>query len=110
MFELRFKEAWRLWRAGDNDAAETVAHELLLEPRLGRFHKAGMHTLLTTSSHNYAEHGLEAVRLYTEISDRNDLTEGERKDITAYLQDANKLLDKARQDQARIDHQIQGKL
>ncbi|RBR21385.1 uncharacterized protein FIESC28_04922 [Fusarium coffeatum] len=109
-FELRFKKAWRLWRAGANDTAETMAKELLLEPRLGRFHKAGMHTLLSTSSNNYVEHGLEAVRLYTEISDRNDLTEDERKDITVYLDDANKLLDKARQDQAKIDHQIQEKL
>ncbi|CAG7563873.1 unnamed protein product [Fusarium equiseti] len=93
MFELRFKEAWRLWRAGDNDAAETVAMDLLLEPRLGIFHKAGIHTLLSTSSNNYIEHGLEAVRLYTEISDRNDLTEDERKDIAS-----------------RIDQQIQEKL
>ena len=69
-----------------------------------------MHTLLSTSSNNYVEHGLEAVRLYTEISDRNDLTEDERKDITVYLDDANKLLDKARQDQAKIDQQIQEKL
>lgn len=69
-----------------------------------------MHTLLSTSSYYYVEHGLEAVRLYTEIFERNDLTEVEREDITVYLDDANKLLDKARQDQARIDHQIQKKL
>jgi hypothetical protein len=110
MFELRYKEAWKLWRQGDNDAAEDMARELLQEPRLGRFHKAGMHMLLSTASHYYVEHALEAVRLLTEISMRNDLTESEREGVAKNLNGANKLLDKARLDQTRIDHEIQKKL
>jgi hypothetical protein len=51
MFELRYKEAWKIWRQGDNDAAEVMARELLQETRLGRFNKAVMHMLLSTGSH-----------------------------------------------------------
>lgn len=82
MFELRYKEAWKIWHQGDNDAAEVMARELLQEPRLGRFHKAGMHMLLSTASHHYLENALEAVRLFTEISMRNDLTDSEREGVS----------------------------
>ncbi|KAI6750915.1 hypothetical protein HG530_014365 [Fusarium avenaceum] len=107
MFELRYKEAWKIWRQGDNKAAEVMARELLQEPRFGRFHKAGMHMLLSTASHYYLENALEAVRLFTEISMRNDLTDSEREGIAKSLNSANKLLDRARLDRTRIDHEIQ---
>ncbi|KAF5677585.1 hypothetical protein FHETE_1636 [Fusarium heterosporum] len=107
MFEIRYNEAWKVWRQGDNDAAETMASDLLQEPRLGRFHQAGMHMLLSTASHYYVEHALEGVRLFTEISARQDLTDAERAGITRNLNAANRLLDKARLDQTRIDYEIQ---
>ncbi|KAM0232896.1 hypothetical protein ACHAP5_010558 [Fusarium lateritium] len=110
MFEIRYKEAWKLWRQGDKDAAEAMARDLLQEPRLGRFHKAGMHMLLATASHHYVENALEAVRLFTEISAREDLTDSEREGVAKSLNNANKLLDKARLDQTRIDEEIQKKL
>ncbi|KAF4496815.1 hypothetical protein FAGAP_7023 [Fusarium agapanthi] len=65
--------------------------------------------LLATSSHSYVEHALEAVRLYTKISSEN-LTDTEREDVAGFLKDANKLLDKARQDQTKIGREIQKKL
>ncbi|KAM0207267.1 hypothetical protein ACHAQI_007754 [Fusarium lateritium] len=110
MFELCYKAAWKLWRQGDKDAAEAMARDLLQEPRLGRFHQAGMHMLLSTASHYYVENALGAIRLFTEISMRNDLTDIERECVTESLNNANKLLDKARLDQTKIDHEIQKKL
>lgn len=105
MLELRYKEAWKIWRDGNNDAAEAKARDLLLEPRLGRFHQAGMHLLLSTASDYYVEHALEDIRLFTEISARQDLTDKAREGITACLRDANKMLNRARRDQTRIDRE-----
>lgn len=50
-------------------------------------------------SKDHVEHGTEAVRLYTEISERNDLTETERQEVTGYLEEAKRLLDIAHQDE-----------
>lgn len=110
MFELRYKEAWKIWRQGDNNGAEVMARELLQEPRLRRFHKAGIHRLLSTASHSHVTHALEAVRLFSEISMRNDLTNSEREGVAESLNRANKVLDKARLDERMIDYEIQKKL
>ncbi|KIL92925.1 hypothetical protein FAVG1_04106 [Fusarium avenaceum] len=104
MFELRYKEAWKIWHQGDNDAAEVMARELLQEPRLGRFHKAGMHMLLSTASHHYLENALEAVRLFTEISMRNDLTDSEREGVSERA-DNGMTMDKLHDAQIREMHQ-----
>ncbi|KAH7189564.1 uncharacterized protein B0J16DRAFT_413926 [Fusarium flagelliforme] len=107
--KLRFKEAWRLLEAGDIDAAEAMAVELLLESRLSRYHKAGCHIILSTSSDNSFEHGIKTLCRYNDIWERTDLTEAEGNDIFRGFCDAMTLLDKARQDQASNDQQGKAK-
>ncbi|KAG5800201.1 hypothetical protein H9Q69_000783 [Fusarium xylarioides] len=106
-FELRYKKAWKLCYEGKREEAETTAAELLLEPRLGRFHQAGMHLLLAMSPYDYVEHGLEAVKLYTEMENREGVTATEREQLQKLIGDANHLLNKARQDQTVADRNIQ---
>ncbi|KAM0246138.1 hypothetical protein ACHAP5_004920 [Fusarium lateritium] len=106
-FELRFKQAWDLCYENKREEAETVAAELLLEPRLGRFHQAGMHLLLAMSPDDYIDHALEAVRLYSEMGRREGLTDVERDLLEKLLNDANHVLNKARQDQTVVDRKIQ---
>ncbi|KAF5613812.1 uncharacterized protein FSUBG_424 [Fusarium subglutinans] len=106
-FELRYKKAWKLCYEGNREEAETTAAELLLEPRLGRFHQAGMHLLLAMSPHDYVEHALEAVKLYTEMENREGVTVTEREQLQKLIGDANHLLNKARQDQTVADRNIQ---
>ncbi|KAL4722082.1 hypothetical protein ACLX1H_010852 [Fusarium chlamydosporum] len=75
----RFETIWKLYGDGYDDSAEIAAENLLQEPGLGKFYRA--------------------IRLYTEISERNDLTETERQEVTGYLEEAKRLLDIAHQDE-----------
>ncbi|RGP68553.1 hypothetical protein FLONG3_8112 [Fusarium longipes] len=106
-FDLRFRHAWQLCYDDKREEAETAAAALLLEPRLGRFHQAGMHLLLAMSPDDYVEHASEAVRLYTEIGNRQDMTDFKKTHLEKLLKDANHLLNKAREDQTRIDREVQ---
>ncbi|KAI1069929.1 hypothetical protein LB507_007958 [Fusarium sp. FIESC RH6] len=101
----RFKEAWRLLEAGDSDAAEAMATELLLEARLSRYHAAGCHIILSTSSDVCFEHDIKTLRRYKDIWRCIDLTEAEGNVIFRGFHDAMTLIDKARQDQASSDQQ-----
>jgi len=83
-----------------------MAQELLGEPRLGRLHEAGMHMLLSTTPSEYVEHGLEAVRLYGDILQRQDLNPARRANIEKLHRQAQALLDKARHDKAEIAGRI----
>ncbi|OBS17766.1 hypothetical protein FPOA_09498 [Fusarium poae] len=105
-FELRFKRAWSLCYSDKREQAETEAAELLLEPRLGPFHQAGMHLLLAMSPNDYVDHALEAVRLYTAM-ETQELTDPEKGQLSKLVQDANNILNLARQDKTRIDREVQ---
>jgi hypothetical protein len=59
------------------------------------------------SPDNYLEHALTAVRLYTEMSAEKDHTDTERKQLEKLMNDANRVLNAARQDQAKFDRDIQ---
>ncbi|KAK2042889.1 hypothetical protein LZ31DRAFT_596008 [Colletotrichum somersetense] len=50
-----------------------TAAALLMEPRLGPFHQTDLHLLVSTSDNDYVHHAKEAVRLYTEVMNENDL-------------------------------------
>ncbi|KAF9780373.1 hypothetical protein IL306_000325 [Fusarium sp. DS 682] len=106
-FELRFKKAWKLCYENKREEAETVAAELLLEPRLGPFHQAGMHLLLAMSPYDYVEHALEAVRLYTEMEGGEGATATDREHLQKLINDANYVLNQARQGQTVVDRNIQ---
>ncbi|KAK7538483.1 uncharacterized protein J3D65DRAFT_622131 [Phyllosticta citribraziliensis] len=67
MFKWRDDNAWERARAGDKEEGFRLANELLLEPRLGDYHAANMHLLLTKSDHGPVAHGREAIRLYTRL-------------------------------------------
>ena len=91
--------------AGDSDAAEAMATELLLEARLSRYHTAGCHIILSTSSDISPEHDIKTLRRYKDIWRRTDLTEVEGNVIFRGFHDAMTLIDKARQDHASSDQQ-----
>lgn len=66
-----------------------------------------MHLLLAMSSYNYVDHALAAVRLYTEMSALQNLTDTEKEHLRKLLNDANNILNMARQDKTRIDREVQ---
>jgi len=66
-----------------------------------------MHLLLAMSPCNYVEHAREAVRLYNEMSTQQNMTDAEKEHLGKLLNDAYNLLNLARQDQTRIDREVQ---
>ncbi|KAF5495143.1 hypothetical protein CGCS363_v009625 [Colletotrichum siamense] len=110
MFELRFKHICTMHSKGETEAAEAKALELLAEPRLGRLHKAGMHMILATSETDFVHHSLEAVRLFGEALQEQDITEAQRASLEHWHAEAKKLSEEARSDQSAIDNEINEKL
>ncbi|KAJ4138362.1 hypothetical protein NW768_002186 [Fusarium equiseti] len=109
MLKQRCNDVWRLYRAGADNAAEAMAKALILDPHLENYYKAGMHSLLSTISNNPVEHKREAVRLYTKVSERDNLMEMQRKEITIRLDTAKLHLATALSEQAKINREIQEK-
>ena len=94
---------------GHNDAAEAMAMELLLEARLSRYHTAGCHIILSTSSDTSVKHDIKTLSRYKDIWRRTDLTEAEGNDIVRGFRDATTLIEKALQDRASSDQQAKEK-
>ncbi|KAF9873302.1 hypothetical protein CkaCkLH20_09115 [Colletotrichum karsti] len=109
MFEWRFHEIWRIHADGRPEEAEISACELLMEPRLGSLHRAGLHLLLAGSPHDYVEHAKEAVRLYTEVKQQyQDTFSSEQKaNIEKMLDAAKASLHKARTDEQAINRDME---
>ncbi|KPM36846.1 hypothetical protein AK830_g9721 [Neonectria ditissima] len=108
-FDLRYRWAWALYSQRQPETADAMACKLLAEPRLGRYHAAGMHLLLSTSPADYVEHALEAVRLYGDMLQREDLTGLERGELEELLGEAGALLERARRDQGAIARIVEQK-
>lgn len=107
MFHWLFKNAWDAYGRGEYDEAEEMAAKLLLEPRLGELHQAGMHLLLSMSPNDYFEHAKEAVRLYTSVLDSGiEMSSKQRAGIERMLNDANVSLEQARSDKTEIDGHV----
>lgn len=83
-----------------------MAAQLLMEPRLGPLHQAGMHLLLASSPYEYVHHAEEAVRLFTEILDGFEFTTTQRANAQKLLDAANVSLEKARADHSAISREV----
>lgn len=53
VFEGLYKHVWKLFREGKFDESAILAHRLLVQPRLGDVHRAGMHLLLANADDCY---------------------------------------------------------
>ncbi|KAJ3959982.1 hypothetical protein N0V92_003375 [Colletotrichum tropicale] len=111
MFELRYQQICTLFDQ-DREAALDDATELLMEPRLGRLHRAGLHMLLACSHtrSDFVTHALKAVEIYEAILSRTDLSPVQRSEVDELLEDAHEVLENARSDQSAIDREINQKL
>lgn len=109
MFELRFKHICTMHSKGETEAAEAKALELLAEPQLGRLHRAGMHMILATSENDFVHHSLQAVKLFGDALQEDDITAPQRASLEYWHAEAKKLLEEARSDQSAIDNKINEK-
>ena len=80
--------------------ANTLSKKLLLEPRMGRLHRAGLHIILAHSSDDYVWHADEAVRMYENMytDDMPPPTQEQAEDIEELLENAKSVQTKARID------------
>ncbi|KAF3806366.1 hypothetical protein GCG54_00006128 [Colletotrichum gloeosporioides] len=107
---MRYREAWTLASKGKREEAEKLATELLIKPRLGPIHKAGMHMLMATSSQDdFLDHARKSAEIYEAIL-TNDLTAVQRAQMEEVLPDAKVVLERAHGDQSAIDREISKKL
>lgn len=69
VFISRYDHIWKLYFSGKRDVALTMAPDLLMEPKLGSAHQAGMHQLLACGPlhDDTVMHAQEAVRIDSEI-------------------------------------------
>ncbi|KAK7529910.1 uncharacterized protein J3D65DRAFT_641626 [Phyllosticta citribraziliensis] len=65
--KARCEAAWQKCREGDEETGWRMARRILLESRLGDFHRANMNLLLTKSDDHAVEHGQEAVATYKRL-------------------------------------------
>ncbi|KAM0689798.1 hypothetical protein Q7P36_010669 [Cladosporium allicinum] len=102
VLESLFIHAWELFDDLKHDEAFRLCHELLVEPRLGDFHRAGLHMILGQSPDDYIWHADEAVRMY-EILSSHDLTPEQAEGQKELLENAKAVQAKARADKEELD-------
>jgi hypothetical protein len=80
--------------------ANTLSQKLLLEPRMGRLHRAGLHVILAHSPDDYVWHADEAVRMYENMytNDMPPPTPEQAEDIKELPENAKSVQVKARID------------
>ncbi|KAI8292751.1 hypothetical protein K4K59_006246 [Colletotrichum sp. SAR11_240] len=108
ILEFRVKNTWRVYDQGKHEEAEDMAAKLLMEPSLSSVHQACMHLLLAGSPHEFVEHANEAVRLYTEVIDKNKntATPHQLACMNKMLDAAKDALRQARTDKSSIDREV----
>ncbi|KAF5527166.1 hypothetical protein CGCA056_v001526 [Colletotrichum aenigma] len=108
MLEWRYDHVWTLYERKDYEEAEADAMKLLMEPRLGDFHRAGMHLLLAGSPHEYVDHAKQAVRLYSQILEKNhfNMSPKQQMAIQNLVNKSQAALEKARADQSAITREV----
>ncbi|KAI8255105.1 hypothetical protein K4K58_005848 [Colletotrichum sp. SAR11_239] len=103
ILDWRFNDALEAYKQRDTKLAETLAAELLMEPRLSEFHQAGMHLILAGGTTDFVGHALEAVRLYNEVLQQPELTDNDRDIIRRMVDQSETALAEARSD--KVAHQ-----
>jgi hypothetical protein len=80
--------------------ANTLSQKLLLEPRMGRLHRAGLHVILAHSPDDYVWHADEAVQMYENMytNEMPPPTAEQAEDIKELLENAKSVQVKARID------------
>lgn len=88
--------------------ANTLSKKLLLEPRMGRLHRAGLHVILAHSSDDYVWHADEAVRMYETMytDDMPPPTPEQAEDIEELLENARSVQTKARIDSEALKKRL----
>lgn len=85
--------------------ANTLSKKLLLEPRMGRLHRAGLHVILAHSSDDYVWHADEAVRMYENMytADMPPPTPKQARSIKELLENAKAVQAKAHTDKKTLE-------
>ncbi|KAL1385180.1 hypothetical protein HDK64DRAFT_311561 [Phyllosticta capitalensis] len=101
----RCDEAWSQCQNGNTETGFRMARLILLESRLGDYHRANMNLLLTKSGDHAVEHGEEAVRLYTRMLEiaRAEARHGIVSHLEGVLQQARDWLKTAQEQKAEED-------
>lgn len=84
--------------------ANTLSKNLLLEPRIGRLHRAGLHVILARSPDDYLWHADEAVRMYENMytDDMPPPTPEQAENIKELLENAKSIQARARITKRRV--------
>ncbi|KAF4915225.1 hypothetical protein CGCVW01_v010411 [Colletotrichum viniferum] len=108
MFKWRYNRIWKLYGQKKYEEAEAEAMKMLMEPRLGDYHRAGMHLLLAGSPHDYLDYAKQAVRLYGKILEEygSNMSPKEQSGIQNLINRSNQALEKALRDQSDIDRNV----
>ncbi|KAL3299062.1 hypothetical protein RB213_012133, partial [Colletotrichum asianum] len=108
MFKWRYNHIWKLYGQKKYEEAEAEAMKMLMEPRLGDFHRAGMHLLLAGSPHDYVDNAKQAVRVYGKILEEygSNMSPKEQSGIQNLINRSNQALEKALRDQSDIDRNV----
>ncbi|KAK1842979.1 hypothetical protein CCHR01_14385 [Colletotrichum chrysophilum] len=108
MFKWRYNHICKLYGQKKYEEAEAEAMKMLMEPRLGDFHRAGMHLLLAGSPHDYVNNAKQAVRLYGKILEEHgsNFSPKEQSGIQNLINRSNQALEKALRDQSDIERNV----
>ncbi|KAI8302585.1 hypothetical protein K4K59_000459 [Colletotrichum sp. SAR11_240] len=108
MFKWRYNHIWKLYGQKKYEEAEAEAMKMLMEPRFGDYHRAGMHLLLAGSPHDYVDNAKQAVRLYGKILEEHgsNFSPKEQSGIQNLINRSNQALEKALRDQSRIERNV----
>ncbi|KAK2774933.1 hypothetical protein CKAH01_12986 [Colletotrichum kahawae] len=108
VFKSRYNHIWTLYGRKDYEEAEAEAMKMLMEPRLGDYHRAGIHLLLAGSPHEYVDHAKQAVRLYGKILEEHGsgMSPKEQSGIQNLINRSKKAWEKTLSDKSAIDRNI----
>ncbi|KAI8232173.1 hypothetical protein K4K54_012280 [Colletotrichum sp. SAR 10_86] len=103
ILDWRFSDAWEAYKQRNDELAQTLAAELLMEPRLSDYHQAGMHLILAGGTTDFVEHAKEAIRLYNVVIQHPDLKKDDKAFIRRMIEVSETALADARRD--KVAHQ-----
>lgn len=103
ILDWRFSDAWEAYKQRNDELAQTLAAELLMEPRLSDYHQAGMHFILAGGTTDFVEHAKEAIRLYNVVIQHPDLKKDDKAFIRRMIEVSETALADARRD--KVAHQ-----
>lgn len=94
------RRAWNLFKTDQFDEANKLSRELLLEPRLGKYRRTGLHLILAHSPNGYVAHAEAAVQLYKDLwtDPNNPPTIAQQAVKDKMIKSAERVLAKAKED------------